>query len=52
MSCTRQKPIVLKCNVWTKSKWFRHGGKTHHVSLISQAREYLAQYGRQLVVKF
>jgi hypothetical protein len=51
--CTRQqKPITVKCNVWTRSKWFRHGGKTHHVSLISQAREYLAAHGRQLIVKF
>ena len=50
--CTRQKPIVVHASVWGMVKWFRHGGQTHRVKLIAEARAYLAQHGRQLTVKF
>lgn len=46
LMCTRtSKPIVVHCNVWSKSKWFRMGGKTVRVSLLSEAREIVGQRG-------
>lgn len=48
----KSKPIVVHCSVWGMTKWFRHNGKTHRVSLLAEARSYLENQGRKMLVSF